>query len=189
MREYNFDEYNLEKPSILKRIQEGNIYIHPTDTIYGLGCDATNEASVKTIRAAKEQHKMPFSVIAPSKDWIRQHCDVDEKGEEWLGKLPGPYTLIFKLKTKDIIAPSTNMKTGTLGVRMPKHWFSEAAKLLNLPLITTSVNKVGRTFMTDLAKIDPDIKKKVDFAIYEGEKPGRASTVVNLAGEIKIIER
>ena len=189
MREYNHDEFNLEKTLVLQQIKEGKVYIHPTDTIYGIGCDATNEESVRKIRNAKEQYKMPFSVIAPSKDWIREHCEVDEEGEEWLKKLPGPYTLIFRLKNEDIVARATNLHTGTLGVRMPDHWFAEAARLLNMPLITTSVNKVGKVFMTRLSRIDPEVKRKLDFAIYEGEKPGKASTVINLAGEIKIIER
>jgi len=184
MREYNFDEYKIEKYQILKKIKEGSIFIHPSDTIYRMGCDASNEESVKRMRLAKEQYTMPFSVIAPSKEWIRKNCEVDEEGEKWLEKLPGPYTLIFRLKTPDIIAPSANLGTGTIGVRIPDHWFSETAKLLNVPIITTSVNKIGRGFMTRLSKIDGELKRKIDFAIYEGPKPGKACKIVNLAGEI-----
>ena len=183
MREYNYDEYKLEKYQVLKKIKDGKIFIHPSDTIYRICCDATNEESVKKIRLMKEHFRMPFSVIAPSKDWIREHCEIDAEGEKWLEKLPGPYTLIFRVK-KNIVAPSVNLSTGTLGVRIPDHWFSEAAKLLNMPIITTSVNQVGRTFMTRMSKIDRSLKRKIDFAVYEGPKPGKPCKVVNLAGEI-----
>ena len=50
MREYNYDEYKLEKYQVLKKIKDGKIFIHPSDTIYRIGCDATNEESVKKIR-------------------------------------------------------------------------------------------------------------------------------------------
>lgn len=188
MRIINKDEFNTEKNKILREIANGAVFIHPTDTIYGIGCNAADGKCVKKVREAKKQFDRPLSVIAPSKDWIRKNCVVDEEAEEWLAKLPGPYTIILKLKNKDIVAPETHLNTNTLGVRIPNHWISSIAQELNLPIITTSANLTGKLFMTKIEDLHPEVKKKTDFAIYEGEKHGKPSTIVDLTTR-KIIDR
>ena len=56
-------------------VRNGAIFIYPTDTIYGLGCDATNEGSVALIRNIKyKDGDKPMSIIAPSKDWVLENC-------------------------------------------------------------------------------------------------------------------
>ena len=74
----NFDDHQM-------KIEEGSIFIHPTDTIYGIGCDATNKEAVRKIRDIK-QSKQPFSVIAPGKQWILDNCIVHEHAKEFLDK-------------------------------------------------------------------------------------------------------
>ena len=98
MRVINFDEVNLEKQEIIDSITEGKIFIYPTDTIYGIGCNAQDAEAVSEIRSIKSRAQNPFSVIAPSVEWIKENCVVEKEAEAWLKKLPGPYTLIFKLK-------------------------------------------------------------------------------------------
>jgi L-threonylcarbamoyladenylate synthase len=189
MRVYNQDEFSLNESLLLKAIAEGATYIHPTDTIYGIGCDATNSTAVKRIREAKQQHDQPFSIIAPSKQWIRDHCVLSKEAEEWLEKLPGPYTLILKLKRKGIVAPEVVPRKDTIGVRMPDHWIQDVAMALDKPLITTSANVHGKSFMTSLEHLSPEIEHKMDFALYEGPKQGRPSTIVDLTDNVKIIAR
>ena len=53
MQIYNLDEFKLEREAILNEIVDGAVFIYPTDTIYGIGCDATNSDSVKKIRKLK----------------------------------------------------------------------------------------------------------------------------------------
>ena len=75
-------------------ILNGKIFVYPTDTIYGLGCNALDGASVNKIKKMKGRDKdKPISVIAPSIDWIRENCIVDFDLHKYL---PGPYTLILK---------------------------------------------------------------------------------------------
>ena len=76
-----------------------------------------------------------------------------------------------------------------MGIRIPKHWFSNIAKKLNIPIITTSVNVSGNKFMTSLDDLDKNIKNKVDFIIYEGKKKARPSKIVNLTEKARIIKR
>jgi L-threonylcarbamoyladenylate synthase len=183
MRIITRDEFHSEKDSFLREIAHGAVFIHPTDTIYGIGCDATQQSAVSKIREAKQRYSKPFSVIAPSKEWIVQNCVVRKEAIKWLNKLPGPYTLVLKLKNKSGIAPQTNPGVDTLGVRIPDHWFSEVAKDFGKPLITTSANIVGKEFMTSLDNLDPAIKSHMKLAFYEGEKNGKPSTIVNLTGK------
>ncbi len=185
MRVISRSEFKSYKENFLREIARGAIYIHPTDTIYGIGCDATNPDAVKSIRMAKQRYSKPFSIIAPSKEWIKQNCVVDKKAEAWLKKLPGPYTFILKLKKgrENCLANQTNPGMGTIGVRIPDHWFASVASELGAPLVTTSANIVGKEFMTSLDNLDSDVAKHMNLIFYEGEKKARPSTIVDLSSE------
>ncbi len=184
----NQKELELRKAEILKKIKEGAIFIHPTDTIYGISCNALNDKAVEKLRKVKEQFDRPFSVWVPSLKWIKGNCLVDQKVEEWLKKLPGPYTLILKLDKKKAVSKIVNLGQDTLGVRLPDHWFGKIVESLGFPIVTTSVNKAGDSFMTDLESMDEKIKPKIDFLIYEGKKEARPSKIIDLV-EGKVKER
>lgn len=185
----NFDEYNLHKKTILKEIQK-SVFIYPTDTIYGIGCDAQNEKLVKKIRLLKKSDN-PFSIIAPNKEWIYKNCVITEEAEEWIRKLPGPYTLIMKLKNPRAIAKNVyNNVNGSVGIRMPNHWFLSLAFQINTPIVTTSANVTGDNFMTSLEDLDLRIRNNVDYLFYDGPKKGFPSTIVHLEGHtVKIQPR
>ena len=190
MTTVNKDEYHVNKHRILSQIHDGAVFIHPTDTIYGIGCDATNEEAVAKVRDAKERKDLPFNIIAPSRTWVREHCEVDQEAEEWLAKLPGPYTIILKLKNPNAVAKNINPNNdGTIGIRRPDHWISDITNDLDKPIVTTSANITGKSFMTSIDNLDANIKKKMNFIIYEGEKNGRPSTIVDLARKRGLIKR
>ena len=188
MRVLNFNEFKLEKAAIIDSIIRGAIFIYPTDTIYGIGCNAMLSSAVKNVRKLKARTTNPFSVIAPSLEWIYENCIVTKEAEEWLGKLPGPYTLILKLK-KDCVSKEVNPSLKTLGVRIPYHWIRKVVAEANVPIVTTSVNKSNEDYMTSLEDLDSEIKGSVDFALYEGKKEGKPSKIVDLTKEARIIER
>lgn len=175
-------------PEVAEQIRSGAVFIYPTDTIYGIGCNALDEAAVERVRQLKERVTKPFSIIVPSKQWILKNCVVIKEGKEWLDKLPGPYTLILKLKNKNAIAKSVNQGTENIGIRIPDHWISSLVQELGFPIVTTSANLSGQPYMTSLEDLDESIEQGVDFILYEGEKKGRPSKIVNLV-EGKIKER
>jgi L-threonylcarbamoyladenylate synthase len=181
----NFDEYNLHKKDILKDLP-ASVFVYPTDTIYVLGCNASNEQAVQKIRKLKNSSQ-PFSVIVPSKEWIYDNCIVTEEAEEWIRKLPGPYTLLLKLKNKKCIAKNVHnhdMKGDVvLGVRMPNHWFLAVSYQMKTPIVTTSANITGQEFMTSLEDLDLRIRNNVDYIFYDGPKQGAPSTIIHLEGE------
>jgi L-threonylcarbamoyladenylate synthase len=187
MEELTKSEVVMRQNELLQRIIDGEVFIHPTDTIYGIGCSATDERAVKKIRKLKERPDAPFSVWAPSKQWILDNCEV--RDEQWLNQLPGSVTLIMKLKKKSGIAKSVSPGSNTVGVRLPDHWFSGFVERLGVPIVTTSVNRAGRLFMTSLEDLDADISNGVRFVVYEGEKSGRPSKIVHLEEGGRVQER
>lgn len=188
MQILNFEELHLEKQSIIDAIINGSVFIHPTDTIYGIGCNAKISNSVKKIRQLKGRAANPFSVIAPSLEWIKNNCIVTKESEDWLEKLPGPYTLILKLKN-NCVAKEVNPGLKTLGIRLPNHWISKLVAEADVPVVTTSVNKANEDYMTSLEDLDASIKGGIDFALYEGKKEGKPSKIVDLTGKAEVIER
>ncbi|MFT4312474.1 MAG: L-threonylcarbamoyladenylate synthase, partial [Candidatus Woesearchaeota archaeon] len=183
------NELQTHTHAYIPKFKSGKILVYPTDTIYGIGCNALINASVAKIREIKGNFTTPFSIIVPDVDWIQQHCVVPGNAKEWLDKLPGPYTLIFQLKDPKLFSEHVTLGKDTIGVRIPDHWITEIVKEVGYPIITTSVNKMGRTFMTDVENLDQDIAQQIDILVEDGEVQGKPSTIVHLTGEQKIINR
>ncbi len=181
------EEFQLRFDEFKMLIEDGCLFIHPTDTIYGLGCDATNKQSVKKIRDLKNKHEGPFSVIVPDKSWIFENCHITPNARAWIDKLPGPYTLILPLKHRDSVAHNVNFGLESIGVRMPKHWILGYVEKLGVPIVTTTANKMGENFANSPEHFHPDISSKVDFVIFEDEKICRPSMLVDLTGEEEVL--
>ena len=181
------DRLQSRKFELIGKIRNGAIFIYPTDTIYGMGCDATNYSAVEKLRKIKNRPNAPFSIIVPDIEWIYENCYVDDEVEEWLSKLPGRYTLILKMKNPFAVATNVSFND-TIGIRIPDHEIIKFLAETKKPIITTSVNKSSEDFMTSLDDLDEDIAKAVDFIIYDGVLEGTPSTIVDLVHK-KIIKR
>jgi len=166
---------------MIKDILFGKIFIYPTDTIYGLGCDATNINSVKKIKEIKNRDSdKPLSIIAPSIDWIYENLIVDCDLEKYL---PGPYTII--LKKKDPLFLSHISSGDSIGVRIPDINITKEIQKSNVPFVTTSVNLQGEPFAVKISDISDNIINSVDIIIDSGELSGRPSTLIINGKEIK----
>lgn len=177
-------ELQIRIKEILERIAYGEIFIYPTDTIYGLGCNALNQKAVQKIRQLKAgRPTAPFSILVPTLEWVKKNGIINKKTEKWLSQLPGPLTIIINLKNKKAIAKNVAPGMDTVGIRYPDHWFSRVVELLGVPIVTTSANKSREQFMTSIENIDPDLQKAVSFVIYEGPKAGRPSKIVHVEKE------
>lgn len=162
-----------------KEILEGKIFIYPTDTIYGLGCNALDEAAVNRIKNIKKRDAdKPLSVIAPSKKWIRDNCILDFNLDKYL---PGPYTLILKKKDKNFLS---YLSSDTIGIRIPANEFTKKIQESGVPFITTSVNLSGEKLANSISEISDEILNKVDIVIDSGTLTGKPSTLVINGKEI-----
>jgi len=164
------------KHQIQEYIRKGKILIYPTDTIYGIGADATNSESVRGIRKLKKSNK-PFSVIA-SKIWIRKNCVISKEVNKYLKKLPGPYTLILKLKNKKAVSKETKLGADKIGIRIPKHKFTSEILKAKKPFVSTSVNETGKSFATSVKNLPKKFKSSI--IIDVGKLKGTPSKIYDL---------
>lgn len=166
--------------NLKKEILAGKIFIYPTDTIYGIGCDALNKRSVEKIREIKKRDQRPFSIIAPSFKWIEKNCVVNLNLKKYL---PGAYTLILKKKEKNFLSHIS--ETDSLGVRIPNCDFTKKLQKSGVPFITTSVNLSGEKPANQIKEIPKEILEKVDYVIDKGKLSGKPSTLIIDGKEIK----
>lgn len=181
------EEFLIKSYKYISELKK-KLFIYPTDTIYGIGCDATNEELVTKVRELKESNQ-PFSIIPPSMHWVVEHCEEEPRLKEWMKKLPGPYTLILTLKNRHAVAPSVTHGKNTIGIRIPDHWFTKVVQMLEVPIITTSANKTGENFMTKVDDLSKEFHQHVDYVIDEGEKKGKPSTLVHFKEDVEVKER
>ena len=168
--------------NLKKSILSGNLFIYPTDTIYGIGCNALNEQAVNKIRELKQRDVKPFSIIAPSIKWIQENCIIDNNLD--LSKyLPGPYTIILKKKNPDFLSWVSDSET--IGIRIPNHEFTKKLQKTSLPFITTSVNLSGHPFATKISEIPEQILNQVNHIIDVGELLGKPSTLIVNGKEVE----
>lgn len=167
----------MHSEKLIKKIKDGSLFIYPTDTIYGLGCNALNKKAVERLKKLKKRDaKKPLSIIAPSKTWILKNTITKKV---FLDKyLPGRYTLI--LKKRNPKSMNWVSKTKTLGIRIPRNSFSILIKKANVPFITTSVNFSGKKPATKLTEIPKNILDKVDMIVLTKNESlsGKPSTIV-----------
>lgn len=174
----------ISKQSIKEEILAGKIFIYPTDTIYGIGCDATNLDSVNKIKELKARDKdKPLSVIAPSVNWIKENFIIDVDLKKYL---PGAYTIILKRKNPEFLKWISS--NDSIGIRIPKSSFTKKIQEAKVPFVTTSVNLSGEPFALTLEDIPEKIKQKVDYiiSIDSNEKlSGKPSTLIINGKEIE----
>jgi L-threonylcarbamoyladenylate synthase len=192
MNQLNIKTLEFQKEFLIEEINEGKIFIYPTDTVYGIGCDASNDNAVKKIFEIKKRESKPLLVIAPSKEWIFENCDVNiEQTEQINSKLPGPVSFILKLKKSAIENKiiSNNLLCGknTIGVRIPDSKFTSLITQLNKPFVTTSVNISGEKDALNLEDIPREFLSQVDYVVDSDESmSGKSSNIFDLTGyEIK----
>lgn len=156
------------------KININQIFIYPTDTIYGIGCNAENEKLVSKIREIKNRDEKPFSVIAPSVEWILNNFEtfLDEV-EKYL---PGKYTLILKKKNPSFM--NWVSENDRIGVRIPDSDFTRELQRMGKPIVTTSVNVSGEPFATCIEEVNKKILEKVNKIYNYGKLSGTPSTLV-----------
>ncbi|MGM5479839.1 MAG: L-threonylcarbamoyladenylate synthase [Nanobdellota archaeon] len=167
--------------SVFKSAIHDSIIIYPTDTIYGIGCDAQNTRLVLKLRRLKSRSQKPFSVIAPSKEWILKHCKTTR--DEIDTYLPGPYTLLLEKKDPSFL--SAVSPTPLLGIRIPAHPITKAIQQEGVPFVTTSVNISGEKPAINIATIDSYLLDQVDLIIDVGTLSGTPSTLIQGGRRVK----
>ena len=173
-------------------ILNGGTVIFPTDTVYGLGANASDNRAVNRIFEIKHRNKnKPINVLIADYEDLLKVAEVPTREE---GKLmekfwPGPLTII--LKRKDGVANAAASDGDTIGVRMPDNDITRnLIREVGFPLATTSANISGETPGISIESIEPEVIDNVDFVFDDGESNLKiASTIVKFEDGKPVILR
>ena len=175
----------MDAEQLLESIKKGMVFLYPTDTVYGLGCNALDEKAVAGIYKIKGRDSTkPLSVIAPSIEWILENFRVSE--EDVKNYLPGPYTIIAKKKDRKFL--SAVSAGDNVGIRIPEHPITKLIQKANVPFVTTSANLSGGKSPASLEDVPAEIKGKVDVILIGNCILKKPSTIIDMAAG-KTIER
>jgi L-threonylcarbamoyladenylate synthase len=175
---------------ILKR---GGLILYPTDTVWGVGCDATNDEAVARVYALKrstDKHAMTM-LVATIDDVGRYVRRVPEVAWQLFEVAESPLTLILPGGVG--VSPALIPESGTIGIRVPKHEFCHAlVRRLGRPLVSTSANISGEPTPLTFDEIPAAIRDGVDMVVsrkFEGHPTRKPSSIIMVGsgGEIKII--
>ena len=174
-------------------LKEGGLILYPTDTVWGIGCDATNEEAVQRIYTLKKsENKHSMLVLCHSADQLVR--DVNRApgiAFEVMEMATSPLTLILPGATG--VAKNLIPEEGTLGVRIPDHEFCRLLlRKLGRPIVSTSANISGEKTPRTLPESVPEIVAGVDYVVnprFQGRPTGKSSSIIAFGenGEVQVI--
>lgn len=160
-------------------LREGGLVVYPTDTLYGLGADATDTEAVDRVYRAKERSRDDPVSVATSLDGLDRVAETEGHADAVEALLPGPVTLL--LPARNGLAPPL-VREGKVGVRVPDDPVTLDLLELAPPVTATSANRSG----------DPPLRvprssfaREADYVLDDGPRSGDPSTVYDAAtGEV-----
>ncbi|MBR1405858.1 MAG: Sua5/YciO/YrdC/YwlC family protein [Bacteroidales bacterium] len=195
----------------LQVLREGGLILYPTDTVWGIGCDATNPEAVAKVYALKQRSDAKALVLlAASLDQVGRYVkEIPDIAIQLVEVNDRPMTLIYPgaiagkapaegekaVPDRHFIAWNAVAEDGSVGIRIPMMEFCRNVCFkLGRPIVSTSANLSGEPTPTRFAEIAQAIKEGVDYVVepwLEQEATGRSSQIlkVGLSGEIEILRK
>lgn len=185
---------NLDR--VVEILKNGGVIVYPTETTYGLGCDATNQEAVNKIFKIKGRDQgKPFLVVMPTIKMAKEYLEWNELLTEVSKKYwPGAVTVVGKV-SKDFFIDGVVSQNQTLAVRVTNYpWLQKLFVNFNKPIVATSANLAGIGEVYDFVKLKnifDNCEFKPDVIIDAGVLPlNLPSTLVDVTGvELKILRQ
>lgn len=184
---------NIDFNRIKELLEEKEIVVYPTDTVYGVGGLITSEEAIKKIYQAKERsYSSPIIALVSSVDKVEEIAYINEKNRDLIERLierfwPGGLTII--LKKREFVPDILTAKGDTIGIRMPN--LDIALKIIESVggvLPTTSANISGETTPRSYDEVSERFRERVGILIDGGKSPlGEESTIIDMSNEPKIV--
>ena len=177
MTDFSFDVDNC-----LKVLAAGGIILYPTDTLWGLGCDATNEAAVKKIidLKGKEENKGLIILLTAERDVLKYVTQPDLAVFDYLHETQKPTTVIYDGGIG--VADNVLAADGSIAIRLVKDEFCRnVIKRFRKPLVSTSANLHGEPSPQIFSDIVEKVKLQVDYIVKhrrDGLQPSAASSII-----------
>ena len=190
----------------LKTLRDGGTILYPTDTVWGLGCDATNPEAVAKIYELKQRSDSKSLVLLASDlDMVAKYVtEIPSIAGDLVEVNDAPMTIIYPgaiageegaAGDRWHLAHNTVAADGTVGIRIPlMEWCRQLVFKLGRPIVSTSANISGEPTPQRFSDIPQEIKDAVDFVVppsVDTDSTGKASQIlkVGLRGEIEIIRK
>jgi L-threonylcarbamoyladenylate synthase len=174
-------------------LKAGGLILYPTDTIWGIGCDATNEAAVARIYSLKQrtESKSMIVLVADERDILRYTAGVNLRLFDYLKGVAKPTTVVYDGAIG--LAPNLLAADGSVGIRMVEEPFCKhLIRRLRNPVVSTSANISGQPSPAFFEEIDSVLLEGVDYVVRyrrEDRTPQTPSAVVKWGkdGQILVI--
>ncbi|MCH8902946.1 MAG: L-threonylcarbamoyladenylate synthase [Bacteroidetes bacterium] len=160
------EQFSVELKNSLVCLGEGGLIVYPTDTVWGLGCDATNDAAVASLLKLKMKVQGQGLIILLDKpekikDYVKE---LDEQNIHKLTSLGKPLTLIFD--DGHGVARQVLHENGSIAIRIPSDEFCRSLVIqLGKPIVSTSANLSMDTLPNSYSDISESILKGVDYVV------------------------
>ena len=187
-------DINTEIHNTYEVIKNGGIILYPTDTVWGIGCDATNEEAVKKIYALKQREETKSMIVLLNGERMMYNVfkEIPEVAWQILDLSEKPTTLILdkpRNVAKNIVA-----EDNTLGVRIVTEPFCfKLMERMKKPLVSTSANISGMFTPKTFKEISPEIIKGVDYVVnlHHDKVCKNPSTIIKLGldSQVKVIRK
>ena len=174
-------------------LSAGGIILYPTDTIWGIGCDATNEKAVQRVYELKRRsdNKAMLVLLDSDAKLDRYVSDVPDIAWDLIRLADKPLTIIYS-NAKNL-APNLLAEDGSVGIRVTNEEFSQKlCERFRRPLVSTSANVSGEPSPANFEEISETIKKGVDYIVgyrQEDKTPAEPSHIIKLGagGLVRVI--
>ena len=174
-----------EVEKALEVVKAGGIILYPTDTIWGIGCDATNEEAVQKVMALKGRSASKSLIVLVDNDtklasYVREIPDV---AYDLIEYAENPLTIVYS-NAKNL-APSVINEDGSVGIRVVKHNFcQQLIQRFRLPIVSTSANISGEPAPKNFSEVSQEIINGVDYVVnleQEVSEEKTPSTIMKLS--------
>jgi L-threonylcarbamoyladenylate synthase len=184
---------NNDLANAVNILKKGGLILYPTDTIWGIGCDATNEEAVARIYEIKQRKDEKSLLILLSDSAMIENyvAEVPEIAWKLIEITEKPLTIIYpgaRNLARNLIADD-----GSIGIRIVKDEFCyQMIRKLGKPIVSTSANISGMPWPPNFKKVEKSIVKAVDYVVnykQSEENRGNPSGIIKLGlrGEVKVI--
>ena len=183
------ENLNQEIHNAYEIIKEGGIILYPTDTVWGIGCDATNPEAVAKIYKLKKRAETQSMIVLMNGEKMMYNVfkDIPEVAWQLIDLSENPTTLI--LDNPRNVAPNLISQDKSLGIRIVKEPFCfKLMEKMRKPLVSTSANISGQPTPIAFKDINPEIIKGVDYIVnLDRDKiGGKPSTIIKLTNDSKV---
>lgn len=188
-------DFEVDVQQCLTRLNEGKLILYPTDTVWGIGCDATNQHAINEIVELKQRpDKKSFVILVSDEEMLVNYAELPtEEMIDFAENSNKPVTYI--LQHINGIADNAVNENGSIAVRIPDDAFcQELLKIFGKPIISTSANISGAPTPSTFNEISNQVRHNVDYIVnykQDNNSPAESSAIImkNEEGGLVVIRK